>query len=178
MSQSSYSPESDLPDLERRLNEIEARLVSGNARLSVIEQGVSGWCISEHIFHLALANELSLKNAAALHSQRGRLIREAVDVQPETETYLQQGVIPRGKQAPRFVMPPKRIDMDILLELVQGNRRMINELEPYGADLYRAPHAIPHQLVGDMNAVQWVRFARVHTDHHWAIIREIAARTS
>lgn len=169
-----YGPESDLPDLERRLNTIEARIVAGQDDLRELRADEDSWSVAEHIFHLALANELSLKNAAALHSRVGRLIRDPENTHPDAEKVLEAGVIPRGNQAPRFVAPPKVIDLELLLELVQGNRTMIRDLEPYGADLIRAPRAIPHQLLGDLSAVQWVRFARIHTDHHWGIIQEIA----
>ena len=41
--------------------------------------------------------------------------------------------------------------------------------------LRAAPRAIPHQLLGDLSAVEWVRFARVHTAHHLVILDEVLA---
>ncbi|MEX1025104.1 MAG: hypothetical protein WD226_08505 [Planctomycetota bacterium] len=170
-----YGPESDLPALERRIHEIEARIVSGRAGLSERVPELSGWSQAEHLFHVVLANELSLKNAVALHARHGRLIRDPEDARLETEAHLIEGVIPRGHTAPRFVTPPKAIDIELLLEFVLGNRSLIGELEVVAGELAHAPRAIPHQLIGDLDAVQWVRFARVHTDHHWAIVGEIEA---
>ena len=32
---------------------------------------------------------------------------------------------------------------------------------------------IPHQLLGPLDAPEWLRFARVHTEHHLAIVDEL-----
>ena len=41
--------------------------------------------------------------------------------------------------------------------------------------LLAAPGVVPHPLLGDFDAASWVHLARVHTEHHLAIIDEILA---
>jgi hypothetical protein len=86
---------------------------------------------------------------------------------------LASGVIPRGRaQSPRMVRPPAEFDRELLLQWIGDDRREIEKLDPAG--IVASELRVPHQLLGPLDAPQWLRFAVVHTRHHLEIARDIA----
>jgi len=169
-------PAANLAVLAEQLARLAEILALPEEQLLARAEGVSGWAAGQHAFHMILACDLSLKNAAALARDAGRLVREPEDRQDASLAILRAGAIPRGvAEAPRFVTPPARIDFglarQILDEVDQARAALAGDLEALRA----APRAIPHQLLGDLSGVEWVRFARVHTDHHLVIVDEVLA---
>jgi len=143
-------------------------------RLLAKATDVSGWCAGEHAFHQILACDLSFKNALALVKDQGRLVREPEQRSDEALAILQTGVIPRGvAEAPRFVTPPARLDLALVKQILGEVSATRAQLAADIEALRAAPRAIPHQLLGDLSAVEWVRFARVHTAHHLVILDEV-----
>jgi hypothetical protein len=172
----SFDPAAELGELERQLARLGERLALPPETLLAEAPEVSGWSTAAHVFHAVLACDLSLGNAAALARDAGKLVRGPQERRDEAQVILRAGSIPRGEaEAPRFVTPPARIDLDLarqLLEEVEGKRAgLAADLDALRA----APRTIPHQLLGDLTGPEWVRFARVHTDHHLVIVDEVLA---
>jgi hypothetical protein len=141
-----------------------------------VAHGVSGWSAEEHVAHVALANELSLRNVMNLVAREGVLIRHDGAPIPEGVRVLQAGVIPRGAaRAPRMVTPPRVIDRALLEGWLRDNRRDLDRVAELAPELAVAPGRIRHQLLGPLDALQWLRFAAVHTGHHLAIVAEVLA---
>ena len=165
---------SDLAGLERSLKRIERVSALDSDTLLTKSDSISAWSPGDHAFHVILACDLSLRNARSLVLDRGRLVREPEDRKDEALTILHRGRIPRGKaQAPRFVTPPARLDLDLLRTLTDEVQTARAELAKDVAQLEKAPRTVPHQLLGDLTAQEWVRFARLHTAHHLVILREL-----
>lgn len=142
--------------------------------LVVVQDERSAWSPAQHLFHVLLANELSLKNAASLIARKGMLIRPFEALAPGAAEVLARGRIQRGTaEAPRFVRPRGTVDLGFVRELVGSTREQLEQLDPDAVD--EAPSCVPHQVLGDLSASQWVRFARMHTAHHVAIVREMLA---
>ena len=160
----------DLAGLERLTRRVESALELLPERLLAVRPG-SGWSPGQHLFHLSLANELSLKNAASLASGKGLLIRPRVALAPEVASILRRGRLPRGAEAPRFVRPPPGVDLGLVREIASGVRVELARLGTEPARLADAPDGIPHQILGVLSAPEWVRFARMHTAHHLRILR-------
>jgi len=155
---------------------LEEVLALPEERLLAKAPGVSGWSAAEHVFHMVLACDLSLRNAVSLARDEGRLVREPEDRQDEAQEILVQGVIPRGvAEAPRFVTPPAKIDLSLVRQLLGEVREARATVATLLDPLRVAPRTIPHQLLGDLTGPEWVRFARVHTNHHLAIVDEVLA---
>ena len=163
----------ELVGLERLAGRVERLLELSEARLGARDESRSGWSPAEHLFHLAFANEMSLKNAASLVARKGKLIRQRVPLVPEAADILLRGRLPRGAEAPRFVRPPPAIDFDFLREIAAGVRESLARLAQDPAALEAAPDGIPHQALGVLSASQWVRFARMHSAHHLRIVRAL-----
>ena len=165
--------ERELRGLDRLTTRVARWLERPDATLATRDPERSGWSVGEHLFHLAFANELSLKNAASLVAAQGLLIRPLEPRVPEAELILASGRLPHGTEAPRFVRPPPRVDPSFLREVAGGVRAELERLATDPEDLERAPDGIPHQALGILSAREWVRFARMHTAHHLRIVRRI-----
>jgi len=163
----------ELAGVERLSRRVERLLELPEQRLLRRDEARSGWSPAEHLFHLAFANEMSLKNAANLVAGKGKLIRPRAELVPQVADILRRGRLPRGAEAPRFVRPPPSIDFDFLREIAAGVRASVARLAADPAAIEAAPDGIPHQILGVLSASQWVRFARIHSAHHLQIVREL-----
>ena len=135
---------------------------------------ISGWCALEHVAHVALANELIVRNLDRLASGAGLLVVATGEPVAGALPILERGVIPRGAvQSPRMVRPPAKIDRALLAEWLATAEAGFARHAKDPARLAAATGRIPHQTLGPLTAALWVRFAAVHTRHHL----EIAART-
>jgi len=167
-------PQEELLDLGRSLDAFTAvyRADEATALLRVPE--VSGWSLAEHFYHLCLATDLALRNVQSLVRGKGRLITYEGEPNALAEQVLSEGSFPRGEsEAPRMVHPPEPVDPALLaqeLELLGQGLERTQDLLPQvpGAD-----GRIPHQVLGALDAVQWLRFARLHAAHHQAIARDL-----
>lgn len=169
-------PADDLDELGRLFDRFEALRVEQGARLHAPAPAVSGWSAAQHLYHLALATDLAFRNVRSLVADRGRLI---VDDDGPTELarqVLEGGGPGRGEaEAPRMVRPGDEVDPGFLeMELAQ-NRKTLAEVRALAPKLADAPRRIPHQDLGPLSALEWLRFARLHARHHLAIVEEVLA---
>lgn len=87
---------------------------------------------------------------------------------------LGRGTIPRGSaEAPRFVRPPEDVDVGVLREVLAQGRAALDEVRAELDAVAAAPRCIRHQVLGDFDAAEWLRFARVHTVHHLTLARDV-----
>ncbi len=167
-------PARSLERLGRSLGRVAARLEDAPERLLAPVPAISAWSVAEHLFHLVLACDLSLRNATSLVRDAGRLVREPVDRNAEALAILRRGRFPRGEaEAPRFVRPPARVDLALLAQLLGEVRDTARSLAADPGALRDAPRAVPHQVLGDLTCAEWLRFARAHTAHHLWIVRDV-----
>jgi hypothetical protein len=160
----------DLARLSRGLERVERLLALPVERLGA-RTSASGWSALEHLFHVVLANDMSLKNAANLARGRGRLVTALPpERDPRALAILARGRLPRGTQAPRFVTPPPRPDLALARQIHAETRAAAEALDVGGAG---AESGIPHQALGVLSAAEWVRFARMHTAHHLRLLARI-----
>ena len=138
------------------------------------QTAVSGWSVLHHLFHLLLADELSLKAATNLAAGQGRLLTERGALDPRARDYLVRGRLPRGVEAPRFVAPPPRPDLALVRSIHADAAAAALRLEG-SWPLAEGPLGIPHQILGVLSGPEWVRFARMHSAHHLRIARAVRA---
>jgi len=138
------------------------------------EPAVSAWSPAEHLFHVALANELSLKNVRSLVEGKGLLVKPYEGTPAEALDVLRRGRIPSGvAKAPRFVTPPARFELERLEELQRDNAKLSRSLALALREPLDTTRAVRHQLLGELTAPLWLRFARVHTAHHLRIASRV-----
>jgi len=135
---------------------------------------VSGWCAEQHLAHVALANELVVRNLKSLAAGKGALLVEGGEPLAFVPEMLASGRLPRGKaQAPRMVRPPEKIERELMLQWLADAKRELAAIDP--RTIVSGRMRIPHQLLGPLDAPQWLRFGVVHTEHHLQIAREVLA---
>ncbi len=143
-------------------------------QLSRVQPESSKWSPAQHLFHVLLANEMSLKNAESLVARKGMLIRPFGALSSGAEAIIARGRIPRGAaESPRFVRPRDKVDLGFVRDLVGSTLAQVKALD--AATVEDAPDCVPHQILGDLSATEWLRFARMHTAHHLVIVRELLA---
>jgi hypothetical protein len=174
---SGFDPAADLIALRTLQEELDGLLALEPARLARVVPAVSAWSSEQHLAHVALANELILRNLRSLASGRGVLLVHGAESNPRALALLAEGRLPRGQaQSPRMVRPPERVERALLTQWLTDGRAALADLDP--RTLPEDEPKIPHQLLGPLDAPQWARFAVVHTRHHLAIVREILAASN
>jgi hypothetical protein len=167
-------PAQELARLRAAYATIDALMALEPELARSVARAVSGWSAEEHVAHVALANELSLRNVLNLVAREGLLIQPDGEPIPEGLSVLRSGVIPRGvARSPRMVTPPRSIDRALLAEWIRDNRRDLARVTELAPEIASAPGRIPHQLLGPLDALQWLRFAAVHTAHHLTLASEV-----
>ena len=142
--------------------------------LAVRRAEISGWTPLEQLAHVALANELVLKNVRSLAQREGLLVCEGLEAQPQAIAVLAGGRIPRGRaQSPRMVRPPAEPVLADVTQWHRDNQAMIAALRASAWDMEPSRHSVPHQLLGPLDLAQWARFGSVHTRHHLEIAIEV-----
>jgi hypothetical protein len=91
---------------------------------------------------------------------------------------IRTGFIPRGKGRAPDIAKPSGLE----LSLVQSGFAEVRDEADALTDLLPAISADPctrkHHLLGFFTPRQWLRFAHVHSHHHYKIIRDILKATS
>ncbi len=171
-----YSFDSEFASLERSYAEIERLLAAPSEAVQRVAPEISGWSVEQHVAHLSLANELVVRNLRSLLKGGGPFVVEAGEPPPEAIAILAAGVLPRGRaQSPRIVRPPEAVNREYLAEWLAGNARDFADLRGQATELAACSKKVPHQILGPLTALEWVRFASTHTEHHLAIAREVLA---
>ena len=170
----SSDPARDLATLSAATGWIDGVIRDDADALALRAPAVSGWSVEHHLAHVALANELCLRNLASLAKGAGLLVVEGGEPVAGTREALNAGRIPRGfAQAPRMVRPPELVERALLVEWQASNRRAIDALTAAPATVRASALKIPHQLLGRLDAVEWLRFAAVHSVHHLEIVADV-----
>jgi hypothetical protein len=71
------------------------------------------------------------------------------------------------------VRPPDALDRELLRETVRRSREKLDAVTGATDAIRGAEGGIEHPAWGVLTAPQWVRAARVHSEHHGAIVRDI-----
>jgi hypothetical protein len=171
-----FSFEPEFASLRESCAEIDRLLALPPGDLRRPAARVSGWSAEKQVAHVALANELVVRNLNSLIKGSGLFVVEGGEPVPQALAVLVAGRFPRGiAQAPRIVRPPEELDRELVGDWVAGGRQGFDELSRRIAELRAATKKVPHQLMGPLSASQWLRFAAVHTRHHLAIAAKVLA---
>jgi hypothetical protein len=167
------NPDQDLDGLQEALAHCQGLGRRVDVR-AASDPSVSGWSSAQHLYHAALACDLSLRNVEGLVAQKGLLIVKGAQTSEGTVKLLLKEDFQRGQaESPRMVRPGAQVNSEFLAREQEGNQATLENLRRCRADIATAPDHIPHQVLGPLTAAMWLRFARLHTLHHLAIIEDI-----
>jgi hypothetical protein len=171
-SPAAFDPTVQLPFMRALCDVIDRVIERDEPLLRTPAPAISSWTAEQQIAHVALANELVARNLKSLARGSGALVVSSGEQVPRAIGLLASGRIPRGEaQSPRMVRPPSQPERELLLTWIADDRREIEALDP--AAITSNGLFVPHQLLGPLDAPQWLRFAVVHTRHHLEIARDV-----
>lgn len=160
--------------LEEAFTAFEAIRLRGEETCRKRAPEISGWSVEQHLYHIALATDLAFKHVRSLVSGRGRLIQAEGAIGDRASAVLAADSTPRGEaKAPRMVTPDDEVNPEYLEMELRLNREALEELRKIGSEIAAAPGWIPHQELGPLAAVHWLRFAALHARHHLAIAVDV-----
>lgn len=163
-------------DLEGLLGELEVLSRFSDPDLAARRvPDVSGWSVAQHLEHVYLAAEHNLRAIESIEAGQDDAV--APDPAEAGIEMLATGTIPRGVgRAPARVRPSDDPDPARLEEMRRDLVERWGGLYPERIDtLEELTGRLPHPMIGAFTALEWLRFAFVHTAHHRAIIDEIVA---
>ncbi|WP_022835444.1 DinB family protein [Salisaeta longa] len=157
------------------LYEQQAALLDGpEAVLVAAVPSVSGWTVAQHLHHVWTANGMSL--TAARYAAVGKRSTTTGEPTRAGRRVLQEEGLPRGQmQAPDAVTPPASPDLSDLRATLERSRAALHRLADHLDAAAASSERIEHPALGFLTAPQWLRFVRIHTAHHQAIIDDIRA---
>jgi hypothetical protein len=133
---------------------------------------VSGWSVKDHLEHLTVAHEMILS-----------WIERARDGDSELDTggtpsllgriVLLVGAFPRGRAKAPEPTRPQGTSAEELVARLRGIRKRVTGLEASLTALQTSNATRKHFAFGNLNAVQWLRFASIHAHHHHKVIRDV-----
>jgi hypothetical protein len=129
-----------------------------------LNEDVSKWFVHNHLEHILRANSSILD----------KILDERPIVEKKSKNFfayvmLLTGSIPRGKgESPDFLQP-KNIGTELMLRELNDIREKINRV-----DLKKGSVLVEtHPYFGTFSINEWIRFMRIHTEHHLKIIQDI-----
>ena len=165
----------DLQTIEQQFDALFS-LVENDRIFSALDQTVSSWSVGDQVAHVALALD-------AMGRSVGKTLRSATATDSTGPNkmglfILKNGAIPRGRaQAPEFVNSlgvSSRKDVKDDLEQAHLSWEALTGRED---EIESSDTVVQHHLLGDFAAVDWTRFACIHTEHHLNIIFDILEAT-
>ncbi len=131
----------------------------------------NGWSIAQHLDHALHATSASLRAVSVLLDDRSdRILREGAPTEFGT-TVLAERRIPVGAaQAPDVTRPADRPERGRLAEELARCRELLGACDGRAARVEGATGRLPHPVLGQFDAEEWLRFADVHLRHHLAIV--------
>lgn len=166
----------DLEQLARCLDAMRA--LQDGAGAGLFAPPAKGWSAAQHLYHAALATDLALRNVRSLLEDRGPLIRHDAEPSVLLPELLARGSFPPGTVSPRAVTPPATVKEEFLRRELLAASEMAASLFTLLPPLPEARGRIQHQILGFLDASQWMGFARLHAAHHLALAEKALAASA
>lgn len=136
---------------------------------------VSAWSPLQQIAHISKSNRWILSSVVAIVSDRKRF-EETGPTRPVGRLVLRTGIIPRGiGKAPSVAIPDDDVSVNRLEAELGDQERNLGVIDAHVDKARASRQSFKHPYFGHFTPKQWVRFVRIHTNHHMKIVREILA---
>ncbi|NBC15793.1 MAG: DUF1569 domain-containing protein [Bacteroidetes bacterium] len=133
---------------------------------------VSGWSPAEHLHHAALVNTAVFERMRRWLG--GELEGEDGSPNLAGRLVLWLGRLPRGRgRSPAAFQLEGTSDLETLAAAVHQSQEAMDAIIPDLDALRQCTGGQPHPALGVLTAPQWLRFARIHAEHHLTIVRDI-----
>ena len=145
--------------------------------LFYVNEAVSRWSSAQHLHHVLIANGMMLKGVRLICRGHRQVLGEG-SLNRAGRYVMAHGML-RGKaQAPAIVVPPENdsIARDELAKSLVRSRATYNATADLLPAIPEAQGYLSHFYLGELDAAQWLRLARLHSEHHLSIIQDITAQ--
>jgi hypothetical protein len=167
-------PKRELYLLGKSYRELDEVLRWDDSVFYAVADKVSLWSAAQHAWHVASANLLMFSAIEKLYKDEAEDVLRTGGPTLPGWFVLTTGRLPRGRaKAPApLEAPPETVRPDAV-RLVQQSKAMMTSLAQRAQFLHEPKGRLNHFALGNLTALQWLKFARIHTRHHLAIVREI-----
>lgn len=139
---------------------------------------ISAWSPLQQIAHISKSNRWILSSVVAILTGR-RKFETAGSIKPIGRLVLRSGLIPRGVgKAPSVARPDDAISAARLSEELRLQLANMGQIDEHLEAVKNSQDTFEHPYFGHLNSRQWIRFVRVHTNHHMKIVSEILSAGS
>ncbi|MFO8232661.1 MAG: DinB family protein [Longimonas sp.] len=152
---------------------VEALLDAPQHVLFSIHETISDWSPADHLYHILRSNSKSLKAARLAATDRGPTVHEGTPNDVGTRVLEEGSFGDLEAEAPPSVRPPQDLTRSNLRTAYQKSREQFDALREHVPTLPKAEARLPHPAFGPLRASEWLRFARIHSDHHQDIVQQI-----
>ncbi len=155
--------------------DLQALLDWPDAVLFGVDEAVSGWSPAQHLYHIALANGRMLKAVETICAGHPAARPEGGPNEQGRAVLASGDMRSLRLQAPASVAPPATVSREELATTLARSRQKYAAVEALLPSVAAQTGRLPHPFMGPLNAVEWLRTIRIHSLHHLATIRAIAA---
>lgn len=152
-------------------------LEHSDVRLMTVDMEVSGWSAAQHLYHIWLANGKMLTAVQVIHHGGGPVTTKGT-LNPAGRHVLEHGFTRGRAKAPVGVRPPETVTRKVLTETLARSRSKAEAVASLLPEIPDLEGRLPHPLMGDLTAAQWLRMARLHAEHHLALARDVLDATT
>lgn len=155
----------------RRIGEL---LQLSDEKLFAVNEKVSHWSTALQLYHVTNVNEAVFGVIVKIHEGTDAQYSKKPSIKLIGRIVMTFGKVPRGRaKAPDRFVPPQDIDREKLTSQFEASKKALTKLAPILEELKAAKGSFPHPYFGNLNALQWLKFTRIHTAHHLKIVDDI-----
>lgn len=170
-----FDPQDEYRHLGQFYADVQTVLALPDAVLSRVNPAVSAWSSAQQLYHILRANGMMFKGIQLIcHGHR--MAENDGEPTPAGYRVLTHGFVRGAGQAPDAVQPPDTVSREVLDESMARSARKYAETEAFLGQIPEATGRLPHHALGMLSALEWLRLARLHAEHHLAIIRDIVGQ--
>ncbi|MDR6844577.1 DUF1569 domain-containing protein [Flavobacterium granuli] len=149
-----------MEELNKLMIELESKIPNQELLNPIVSKSSVGW----HIEHVLLTMNLVVES---IHKSNPDNYKRTFNFNRFLVFTLNK--IPRGKvKAPRMVRPQEDFTTNSLINHLEKGKTNLEKLSTLSANNY-----FEHPFMGQLNLKQTIRFIKIHTKHHFNIIKEI-----
>jgi hypothetical protein len=161
------------PHLERCLAIVLDATNGAGADCSV-RRDPDKWSVVEIVEHLTRAYSGTAKGFERC-LEKGAPLASAPTVTQAIQQFalITLGYFPKGRQAPKHILPTGERDLHVVLNAVRRDLARLDDAAIKTKHALGAGKMLDHPILGALTIDQWLKFHVVHSQHH---ARQIAGR--
>jgi hypothetical protein len=139
---------------------------------SMVRREPNQWSVAEIVEHLTRAYSGTAKGFERC-LEKGAPLVSATSIKQRLSQFalIKLGYFPKGRQAPKHIIPTGQVDLGALLDAVRRDLTRLDESAARARQALGTGRMLDHPILGALSVDQWLKFHAVHTSHHAGQIR-------